>query len=85
MHNFGWFLFRLGVSYSVGCFVSGMSCSLIAYMFLAINSRTDMSSAIGEKNQNQSPEMTQLKVQNIFLMLLFTIKILKRHTEMSYN
>lgn len=84
MHNFGWFLFRLGVSYSVGCLVSGMSCSLIAYMFLAIN-RGTMSSAVGEKNQNQSPEMTQLKVQNIFLTLLFTIKILKRHTEMSYN
>lgn len=85
MHNFGGFLFRLGVSYSVGCLVSGMSCSLIAYMFLAIDSGTDMSSAVGKKNQNQSPEMTQLKVQNIFLMLLFTINILTRHTEMLYN
>lgn len=31
------------------------------------------------KEEKQGPEMIQLKVQNIFLTLLFTIKILKRH------
>ena len=47
-------------------------------MPLAIISSTDMSSAVAEKkNENQTPEIIQLKVQNIFLTLFFTIKILK--------
>ena len=52
-------------------------------MTLAIISSSDMSSAVakkkkkGRKKENHSSEIIQLKEQNIFLTLLFTIKILK--------
>lgn len=63
MDNFCWFLFPLSVSYTLGCIVSGMSTffSFIAYMLLVIISSTDILSAVGEKDQNESPEIIQLE------------------------